>query len=64
MSLVSRVVVGGVVGLLVRCVVPGLDPGHSTISLILGIAGACLGGSIFKVFRRSVPRASMHGRRR
>lgn len=49
MGLISRVVVGGIAGLLTKRVAPD----RSTITRILGIAGACLGGFVFGVLRHS-----------
>jgi uncharacterized membrane protein YeaQ/YmgE (transglycosylase-associated protein family) len=44
MGLISWVVVGAIAGLLARRIVPGPDPGRLIVSVILGMAGASLGG--------------------
>lgn len=49
MGLISWIVVGTITGLLARGLVPGPDPGRSIITLILGMAGASLGGFVIGV---------------
>jgi len=49
MGIISWVVVGTLAGLVARRIVPGPDPGRSIITIILGIAGASLGGFVFGV---------------
>ena len=44
MGLISWLVVGAIAGLLARRTVPGSDPGRSIVTVILGMAGASLGG--------------------
>ena len=44
MGLFSWIVVGAIAGLLARRVVPGPDPGRSIVSVLLGMAGASVGG--------------------
>lgn len=44
MGFVSWVVVGAVAGVLARRAVPGPDPGRLVVTLILGMAGASVGG--------------------
>lgn len=50
MGLLSWVVVGAVVALVARELVPGPDPGRLVVAAILGIAGASLGGFVAGVF--------------
>jgi uncharacterized membrane protein YeaQ/YmgE (transglycosylase-associated protein family) len=49
MGIISWIVVGAFAGLVARRIVPGPDPGRSIITIILGIAGASLGGFVFGV---------------
>ena len=49
MGLISWIVIGAFTGLVARRIVPGPDPGRSIITIILGIAGASLGGFVFGV---------------
>lgn len=50
MGLLSWVVVGTIAGLLARELVPGPDPGRLIVTVLLGVAGASLGGFIMGVF--------------
>jgi uncharacterized membrane protein YeaQ/YmgE (transglycosylase-associated protein family) len=44
MGLISWIGVGTIAGLLARRIVPGPDPGRLIVTIILGMAGASLGG--------------------
>jgi uncharacterized membrane protein YeaQ/YmgE (transglycosylase-associated protein family) len=44
MGILSWIIVGLVVGALAKLVMPGRDPGGIVITILLGIAGALLGG--------------------
>ena len=44
MGLISWVVVGAIAGLLAKGIVPGPDPGRFVVTILLGMAGASLGG--------------------
>jgi uncharacterized membrane protein YeaQ/YmgE (transglycosylase-associated protein family) len=44
MGLISWVVVGAIAGVVARRIVPGPDPGRSVVTVVLGMAGASLGG--------------------
>jgi uncharacterized membrane protein YeaQ/YmgE (transglycosylase-associated protein family) len=44
MGLISWLVVGTIAGVLARQIVPGPDPGRAVVAVILGIAGASVGG--------------------
>ena len=46
MGFVSWVVMGAVAGVLARRTVPGPDPGRFIVTLVLGMAGASLGGFV------------------
>jgi len=48
-GIISWIVIGAIAGLVARRIVPGPDPGRSIITLILGMAGASLGGFVFGV---------------
>ena len=48
-GIISWIVVGAFAGLVARRIVPGPDPGRAIITIILGIAGASLGGFVFGV---------------
>jgi uncharacterized membrane protein YeaQ/YmgE (transglycosylase-associated protein family) len=49
MGIISWIVIGAIAGLVARRIVPGPDPGRSIITIILGMAGASLGGFVFGV---------------
>lgn len=46
MGILSWIVMGLVVGLLAKLIMPGKDPGGLFITVLLGIAGAFVGGFI------------------
>ncbi len=46
MGILSWIVMGLIVGLLAKLVMPGKDPGGIIITILLGIAGAFVGGFI------------------
>lgn len=46
MGVVSWIVLGFVVGLLAKGLVPGKDPGGLIVTVLIGVAGAFLGGWI------------------
>jgi uncharacterized membrane protein YeaQ/YmgE (transglycosylase-associated protein family) len=46
MGIISLVILGLIVGLIAKLIVPGKDPGGFFITILLGIAGAFLGGVI------------------
>ncbi len=49
MGLVSWIVVGAMAGLLARRIVPEPDPGRFLVTVLLGMAGASLGGFVVGV---------------
>lgn len=49
MGLISWVVVGAIAGLLARRIVPGPDPGRFVVTVILGMAGASVGGFLVSI---------------
>ncbi|MEQ1627856.1 MAG: GlsB/YeaQ/YmgE family stress response membrane protein [Nitrospira sp.] len=46
MTIVGWIVFGLIVGVVARFVIPGPDPGGVILTILLGIAGALLGGFI------------------
>jgi len=46
MGIVSWIVMGFVVGLLAKFIMPGRDPGGLIITILIGIGGAFVGGYI------------------
>ena len=46
MGILSWIVFGLVVGIIAKLVTPGRDPGGFIVTILLGIAGALLGGFI------------------
>ena len=49
MGLISWIVGGAIAGLLARRIVLGADPGRFVVTVILGMAGACVGGFVVGV---------------
>ena len=49
MGVVSWIAVGAIAGLLARRIVPGSDPGRFLIAVLLGMAGASVGGFVVGV---------------
>ena len=49
MGLISWIVVGLIAGLLAKWIMPGEGPGGLLITLILGMAGASLGGFVVSI---------------
>ena len=46
MSILTTLIVGLIVGALAKLVMPGNDPGGIIVTILLGIAGAFVGGAI------------------
>ena len=44
MEIITAIVVGGVVGVLARLLVPGKEPGGAVATVLLGVAGAVSAG--------------------
>ncbi|MCB1736583.1 MAG: GlsB/YeaQ/YmgE family stress response membrane protein [Gammaproteobacteria bacterium] len=50
MGILSWIILGLVVGILAKWIMPGKDPGGFIITTLLGIAGAFVGGFIASLF--------------
>lgn len=46
MGVISWIVLGLIVGVLAKLIMPGDDPGGMIVTILLGVAGALLGGYI------------------
>lgn len=46
MGILSWIVMGLIVGILAKWIMPGRDPGGLVITIVLGVAGAFVGGFI------------------
>jgi uncharacterized membrane protein YeaQ/YmgE (transglycosylase-associated protein family) len=49
MGLISWIIIGAIAGVVARRIVPGPDPGRFIVTVILGMAGASLGGFVMGV---------------
>lgn len=50
MSILSWIIFGLVAGIIAKLLTPGRDPGGCIITILLGIAGAFVGGFLYTVF--------------
>ncbi|MBO0682452.1 MAG: GlsB/YeaQ/YmgE family stress response membrane protein [Candidatus Dormibacteraeota bacterium] len=50
MSIISWIIVGLVAGVIAKLLMPGRDPGGCVITMLIGIAGALLGGWLVGLF--------------
>ena len=46
MSFISWIILGLIVGVLAKWIMPGKDPGGLIITIVLGVAGAMIGGFV------------------
>ena len=46
MGILTWIILGGVVGAIAKLIMPGKDPGGIIVTILLGIAGAFVGGYI------------------
>ncbi len=46
MGILTWIILGGIVGAIAKLIMPGKDPGGIIITILLGIAGAFVGGYI------------------
>ena len=49
MGIISWILVGLIAGLLAKWIMPGSGPGGVIVTIILGMAGASIGGFIFRM---------------
>ncbi len=49
MGLISWIVVGLIAGLLARWITPGPDPGGIIVTVLVGMAGASVGGFVVRI---------------
>ncbi|HWS82532.1 MAG TPA: GlsB/YeaQ/YmgE family stress response membrane protein [Rubrobacter sp.] len=49
MGLISWIIIGAIAGVVARRIVPGPDPGRFFVTVVLGMAGASLGGFVMGV---------------
>lgn len=52
MSILSWILVGLVAGILAKALMPGRDPGGCIVTMLIGIAGALVGGLLVGLFVR------------
>ena len=50
MGILSWIIFGLIAGVIAKLVMPGRDPGGCIVTMLIGIAGACVGGSIYSLF--------------
>ncbi len=50
MGILSWIVFGLIAGIVAKVVMPGRDPGGCIVTMLLGIAGAFLGGWLYQLF--------------
>ncbi len=46
MNFISWIILGGIAGAIAKLIMPGKDPGGFIVTILLGIAGAFVGGFI------------------
>ncbi len=44
MGIITWIVLGGIVGAIAKLIMPGKDPGGVIVTILLGVAGAFVGG--------------------
>ena len=50
MGIISWIVLGLIAGALAKLIMPGRDPGGIIVTILIGIAGALVGGFVFSLF--------------
>ena len=50
MGILSWIIFGLVAGVIAKLVMPGRDPGGCIVTMLIGIAGAFVGGSLYSLF--------------
>ena len=46
LGIINWIIVGGIAGVIAKLLMPGRDPGGCLVTILLGVAGALLGGWI------------------
>lgn len=55
MGLISWILVGAIAGVLAKWIMPGSGPGGFIVTVVLGMAGASVGGFIFRLLGGAGP---------
>jgi len=50
MGIIAWIVLGLIAGALAKLIMPGRDPGGIIVTMLIGIAGAIVGGFLFSLF--------------
>ncbi len=50
MGIIAWIVLGLIAGALAKLIMPGRDPGGIIVTMLIGIAGAIVGGFVFSLF--------------
>ena len=50
MGVIAWIVLGLIAGALAKLIMPGRDPGGIIVTILIGIAGALVGGFVFSLF--------------
>ena len=50
MGIISWIVFGLIAGIIAKLIMPGRDPGGCIITMLLGVAGAFVGGFLYRLF--------------
>jgi uncharacterized membrane protein YeaQ/YmgE (transglycosylase-associated protein family) len=50
MGIIAWIVLGLIAGALAKLIMPGRDPGGIIVTILIGIAGALIGGFVFSLF--------------
>jgi uncharacterized membrane protein YeaQ/YmgE (transglycosylase-associated protein family) len=50
MGIIAWIVLGLIAGALAKLIMPGRDPGGIIVTMLIGIAGALIGGFVFSLF--------------
>jgi uncharacterized membrane protein YeaQ/YmgE (transglycosylase-associated protein family) len=61
MGLISWIIVGLIAGVLGKMILPGDDPGGFIVTILIGMAGAIVGGFIVGLLGGPGPRGSTSG---
>jgi uncharacterized membrane protein YeaQ/YmgE (transglycosylase-associated protein family) len=50
MGIIAWIILGLIAGALAKLIMPGRDPGGIIVTILIGIAGAIVGGFVFSLF--------------